>query len=503
MTDSPADTADESFRAQVRERLTAINPVSLSLLGFVGVVGNLVPELEILQLFHVFWLFLLWPLASLLVHSLKQALGYETAAPDPRDWLAMDDGWRSLFAFLLGVPLSVLNPLLGRQDVMQLLGSLTAVLRHRGSLPAPDTHTQSTTYRLPVAGTWTVVNGSPIKAYSHSWFPATQRYAYDFVITDDDGRTRPQGTDTSVENYYCYGEPVVAPADGRVVDVHDGDPELGRAGGFSHPLKRSVTGNAVTIRHAPEEYSTLVHLIPGSIDVGPGDYVTRGEQLARCGHSGNSSEPHLHFQVQDHPTFELAAGFPVRFDDTTVDTPGVDVTETADWHEPTTGPGRYVHVGQRVTHTPSNEPPQTGDQPPDADATTLPGLGMVRMLAQTVNGFAIGGFVTVLAGLVVPRLATVAVVLGGLTVLGVAYHGWRRLVENQTARLTSVALTGGLSGAAALVGAFSTINALPSLGPFALGAGVFVAAFLAYTAVWEYARRAVLSDTGLSKSDAN
>jgi murein DD-endopeptidase MepM/ murein hydrolase activator NlpD len=111
---------------------------------------------------------------------------------------------------------------------MQLLGSLVAIGRHRGSLPDPETYDQSTSYRLPVEGTWTVVNGSPIKEYSHSWFPATQRYAYDFVITDEEGRSRPAGTDTSIENYYCYDQPVLAPADGVVVDVHDDDPPRGK-----------------------------------------------------------------------------------------------------------------------------------------------------------------------------------------------------------------------------------------------------------------------------------
>ena len=171
------------------------------------------------------------------------------------------------------------------------------------------------------------------------------------MITDEEGRSRPENTDTIIDNYYCYDEPVLAPAEGIVVDVLDGDPELGRAGGFSHPLKRSITGNKITIKHAEREYSSLVHLVPGSISVEPGDHVERGEAIGRCGHSGNSSEPHLHFQLHDHPAFELSAGLPVRFDKVNADAPGLNVADATDWDEPVGGSGQYIHIGQRVTQS--------------------------------------------------------------------------------------------------------------------------------------------------------
>ena len=47
--------------------------------------------------------------------------------------------------------------------------------------------------------------------------------------------------------------------------------------------------------------------------VRPGDQVVAGQQLARCGNSGNSTEPHLHFQVMDHPRPAFAAGLPFEF----------------------------------------------------------------------------------------------------------------------------------------------------------------------------------------------
>lgn len=484
MAESAADTDSESLGSRLRERVRAISPFSLGMLGFIGILGNLFPPLEILELFHLFWLFMLWPVVSMLVGVLKQLRGADADERGPRDWLVMGEGLRGQVAFLLGVPLSVLNPLLGRQDAMQLLGSLVAIVRNHGSLPGPGTYTRAARYRLPVEGTWTVVNGSPIKEYSHSWFPATQRYAYDFVITDAEGRSHPEGTDTRIENYYCYDQPVLAPADGIVVDVHDGDPELGRAGGFSHPFKRSVTGNFVTIRHANGEYSNLVHLVPGSIEVEPGERVARGERIGRCGHSGNSSEPHLHFQLQDHPTFEVAAGLPVKFDDVAVDTPGVNVAEDADWDAPADDAGQYIHVGQRVTHSPDEDQRGHDDAAVAAETEATPELRGVRTSARAANGLAVGGFVTVLAGFVVSSLSTIALGLAGLAGLALAYQGGRRLLGDDRLRPGSFGTIGGVGVAAALVSAFASMR----LDSFTVGAGLFVTGFVLYVAVWEYGR---------------
>lgn len=474
--------------SRLRKRIQSISPFSLMLLGFIGVLGNLFPQLEILKLFHLFWFFALWPFVSMLLSGSQQSLGVGSDDKGPQDWLKMDNGWRGNVAFLLGIPLSFFNPLVFRQDAMQLLGSLVAIGRHGGSLPDPETYDQSMSYRLPVEGTWTVVNGSPIKEYSHSWFPATQRYAYDFVITDEEGRSHPAGTDTSIENYYCYDQPVLAPADGVVVDVHDDDPELGRAGGLSHPFKRSVTGNGVTIRHAEGEYSSLVHLVPGSIEVEPGDRVTRGEQIGRCGHSGNSAEPHLHFQLQDHPTFELAAGLPIRFDNIDVDTPGIDVVEEIGWTE-LNGSGRYIHVGQRVSNATAGEPNQSVDTADPPGVTTSVKLSQIRLFGQIVTGFSIGGFITVLAGFVVPSLQATALVLAGLGGLGLLYQVGQDFTDSDQIRFGSLGMVCGVGVAAMLVGTFATLDMLPELDSSGIGTGIFVIGFLLYIAIWEYGRR--------------
>lgn len=197
-----------------------------------------------------------------------------------------------------------------RGTLLQLLGGVVASLRHRGTFPDPDTYESTATYHPPFSRTWTVINGSPDPDYSHSWEIPRQRYAYDFVITDDDGRTH-DGTD--IESFYCFDEPVLAPAAGTVVRTKDGHHDYYRTNGYLDPLQYRLYGNYVVTKHAEKEYSVLAHLKKGSIAVSEGENVSQGQEIARCGHSGNSTEPHLHFHVQDHPFPYIEASLPVQF----------------------------------------------------------------------------------------------------------------------------------------------------------------------------------------------
>ena len=88
------------------------------------------------------------------------------------------------------------------------------------------------------------------------------------------------------------------------MSVVDGVPE--NAPGSMNP--GSLAGNNVTLRHGPSLYSVYAHLQPASIRVKIGDVVEQGAVVGLCGNSGNSSEPHLHFQMQDGPAFDESWG---------------------------------------------------------------------------------------------------------------------------------------------------------------------------------------------------
>ena len=214
--------------------------------------------------------------------------------------------------------LSIVNPFQFVQQIQQLVGQYRIGRRLR-ELPLAETYTQKTRYTLPFSGQWLTLNGGTTPQNSHSWEIITQRYAYDFVITDAE-RRRHSETGTRLEEYYCYNLPILAVADGEVVRVSDGvrnAPFIGY--GLADFLARDFRGNFVVIQHAPNEYSFSAHLIPGSITVQVGQRVTRGQEIGRCGHSGHSTEPHLHFHIQDHPDFFLGMGLPVKFEEVNVD----------------------------------------------------------------------------------------------------------------------------------------------------------------------------------------
>lgn len=67
------------------------------------------------------------------------------------------------------------------------------------------------------------------------------------------------------------------------------------------------------LNHGSGVYSLLCHLKPGSIYVHVGQAVARGERIARCGNSGNTTEPHLHFQLQAGRDFCAAPSLPIPF----------------------------------------------------------------------------------------------------------------------------------------------------------------------------------------------
>ncbi|NLE16323.1 MAG: M23 family metallopeptidase [Spirochaetales bacterium] len=195
-----------------------------------------------------------------------------------------------------------------------ICGMLVIKLRYGNSLPSVETHTSKVTYSLPFEGAWAVVNGGFTQAYSHSWNIPVQRYAYDFVQLHE-GRSY-TGNERDVERYHCYGKAILSPADGVVMKVNNRSNDsliLGKGRYFNQ--SNHIAGNYVLVKHAEDQYSLMAHLKKDSILVQVGEKVVRGQQLAQCGNTGNSTEPHLHFHLQNGPHFYTSVGLPIRFSD--------------------------------------------------------------------------------------------------------------------------------------------------------------------------------------------
>jgi len=145
--------------------------------------------------------------------------------------------------------------------------------------------------QLPVMGKWKIAQG-----YNGPHTHKDQyQFALDFVV-EDDGKTY-QGSGQQLEDYFCYGQWVIAPGDGIVVTLENNvsDNRIGEVNALQN------WGNTIVIKHTEGLYSQLSHLLAGSSLVRVGDFVYRGQVIARVGNSGRSPEPHLHFQVQPYP----------------------------------------------------------------------------------------------------------------------------------------------------------------------------------------------------------
>lgn len=173
-------------------------------------------------------------------------------------------------------------------------------------LPAPERH--ETKLHLPFKGKWIVFWGGDSKEQNHHHDTPNQRFAFDFLGVDENGQAH-QGTGASNEDYHAFGREILAPADGTVTDVIEGVRD--NAPGSMNPY--STLGNAVIVKHAEYEYSVLAHLKMGSIRVKAGEKVRRGRMLGLCGNSGNSSEPHLHYHLQNTPVIQDGTGIKAYF----------------------------------------------------------------------------------------------------------------------------------------------------------------------------------------------
>lgn len=164
-------------------------------------------------------------------------------------------------------------------------------------------------FRLPLDGPITVGWGGATPQVNYHVIAPDQRWAYDLAVTRD-GRTHPAGAGTP-EQYYVYGAPVLAPADGTVRAVHDGEPDM--AIGVMGAAGADPCGNHVIIEVGPSEFLFLCHMQPGSVAVKPGDTVKTGQVVGHVGNSGNTSEPHLHIHLQDTPEPYFGEGIPLCF----------------------------------------------------------------------------------------------------------------------------------------------------------------------------------------------
>lgn len=152
-----------------------------------------------------------------------------------------------------------------------------------------------------------------------------ERFAIDWVKVGPNGDSRHDGA-TKNENWWGWGEPVLAVADGEITEAVDQFPD-NEPKVLPPVTLDNIGGNHIILKIAPDRFVTYAHLQKGSIKVRPGAHVRRGDVLALLGNSGNTTGAHLHLQVTDRNSVLESQGVPFVFEGFTYLGPGADYPE--------------------------------------------------------------------------------------------------------------------------------------------------------------------------------
>jgi len=162
--------------------------------------------------------------------------------------------------------------------------------------------------RLPFDGEWTVWWGGRTVWENFHASSADRRFAADFFVVR--GGAAHAGDGARNEDFFAFGQSVLAPAAGTVVAIEDGRPDA--LPGVVDP-QADADGNFVVLDLGNKVWAFLAHLKKGSLAVKPGQKVKAGDLLAKCGHSGRGAEPSLHVHLQDAPDAGKGFGWPLVF----------------------------------------------------------------------------------------------------------------------------------------------------------------------------------------------
>lgn len=164
-------------------------------------------------------------------------------------------------------------------------------------------------------GQYYIVQGGDNIIMNHHYNVLAQKYALDIVKINEFGFRSSKLIPEELNDYYVFNSPVYSPIDGIVLEAVDQFNDLIPPNADpNHP-----GGNYIVIKAEDSNAMiVLAHLKSKSLLVSKDMRVFKGQELAKVGNSGNTSEPHLHIHslLQDTGDFFFTGkGIPMIFDD--------------------------------------------------------------------------------------------------------------------------------------------------------------------------------------------
>ncbi|MFE5210677.1 M23 family metallopeptidase [Streptomyces sp. NPDC056600] len=135
------------------------------------------------------------------------------------------------------------------------------------------------------------------KAAKPSWVDPVQHYKLSASFAQNGGMWAHKHS----------GQDFAVPTGTKVFAAHEGT--VVKAGGWGAG-DGPAYGNAIVVKHDNGTYSQYAHL--SKIQVSVGEKVNTGEQIALSGNTGNSSGPHLHFEIRTTANYGSAVD-PAKF----------------------------------------------------------------------------------------------------------------------------------------------------------------------------------------------
>jgi len=176
-------------------------------------------------------------------------------------------------------------------------------------------YSSAASFRLPFDGTWTTIHGGDSLETNGMARAFGYRFAYVFTVTEDGALHTGDGE--KAEDFHCFGEPVLAPATGEVIQVVSDAPDM-PIGEADHTRP---AGNHVFMKIADGEFLMLAFMKKDSITAQVGDTLKAGQVIGACGNSGQAGQPNLRVHMQDTDEV-ITEGLPLHFTDYEIVTDG-------------------------------------------------------------------------------------------------------------------------------------------------------------------------------------